>query len=1038
MAGLSLRFRLLLLVLVAMAPGVALFAYWNVEDRRQASAAGLEEALHIAELASSHEAQLLESARQLLTTLAQLPGVQSHDATCHTIFAFVMRGTEAYTDLVAAAPNGDAFCGVPSGGLSYRDRAYFQRALRTRAFTVGGYVIGRATGKPRLVLAQPALDASGDVRAVVILGIDLGWLNRLAADARLPEGSVSTVVDSNGVILARYPGPVQSTGRPAETAIVRAMLTQGKGIVTASGLDGVRRFYGFLPLKHADGPAGAVYVAVGIPKDVVLAKANRALVRGLLGLGLVCVVALGGARFAADRLVLRRMRALVDAAKRLGVGDMSARTGLTYNQGELGQLARAFDQMAVSLEAEATHLREAEAKYRALVEQSLVGVYLITGDRLAYINRAGAEMFGYRVDEIVERLDPLDLVHPEDRVLAAKNIRDRLSGVVDAVQYTFRGVRKDGRMIHCEVFGRRILHGDQPAILGTLIDITERTQAVEETRRLNRALRTLGEGSKTLVRATEEPELLGEICRVIVEVGGYRMAWVGFAEQDEAKTVRPAAHAGDDAGCLEAVKMSWADTEQGRSPAGAAIRSASPTVVRDIAADAAFGLWHTEAIARGFASVAALPLIEEGRPFGVLEICDGEVGRFDDEEVTLLTELADDLAYGVVALRARAERLRVEEELKRQREAVYQREKLAEMGSLLAGVAHELNNPLAVVTGRATLLLEAAGDGPLGRQAEKILNAANRCARIVKNFLALARQYPPERQQVSLNRIVEEAVELLAYQLRVSNVEVRLDLAGDLPPLWADPHQLHQVVVNLVTNAEHAMREVAGLRRLSISTRSEPARGRVHVAVADTGPGVPPELHQKIFEPFFTTKPAGQGTGLGLALCRGIVEGHRGVIGVESGLGHGAIFRLELPVETPSGTVSKIEPGALPAIREKTILVVDDEPEVLSMLEEMLSTDGHRVETVTSGTLALAKLKERRYDVILSDMKMPGLDGLGLYREVERLFPEFSRRFIFMTGDALSPGIVEFLERTRAPSLAKPFVSAEAQLVVQRVLRQST
>jgi signal transduction histidine kinase len=365
-----------------------------------------------------------------------------------------------------------------------------------------------------------------------------------------------------------------------------------------------------------------------------------------------------------------------------------------------------------------------------------------------------------------------------------------------------------------------------------------------------------------------------------------------------------------------------------------------------------------------------------------------------------------------------------------------QSEKLATMGALLAGVAHELNNPLSVIAGQAGLLRQTVGAGPLGTRAEKIAKAADRCARIVKNFLALARQHPPERQRVRLNLVVGEAVELLAYPLRVDNVEVKLELAEDLPILWADPHQLHQVVVNLVTNAHYAMRGNPPPRRLTLATLYHPAQGRVSLEVADTGPGIPPAVQARIFEPFFTTKPSGEGTGLGLSLCLEIVEAHGGTIRVESQPGRGAAFLMELPVEIPPVAASEAQANeALPPIREKAILVVDDEPEIAGLLAEMLSLEGHRVETAGSGVIALEKLRERAYDVILSDMRMPGLDGPGLYRELERHHPELVRRFISITGDTLSPETREFLEQTEAPSLSKPFVMDDVRRVVQQILR---
>ena len=382
-----------------------------------------------------------------------------------------------------------------------------------------------------------------------------------------------------------------------------------------------------------------------------------------------------------------------------------------------------------------------------------------------------------------------------------------------------------------------------------------------------------------------------------------------------------------------------------------------------------------------------------------------------------------------------AERKRAEAELARQRETIYQSEKLAAMGQLLAGVAHELNNPLSVVIGHAAILRNTA-EASVAERAGKIAQAAERCARIVKNFLALARQRPLEREPVSLNQIVREGVELVAYQLRVDDVAVVLDLADDVPTLWADSHQLHQVVVNLISNAHHAMRETAGPRRLTLHTRTAAGRAQVVLEVADTGPGVAAEHRPRLFEPFFTTKPAGEGTGLGLALCRGVVEEHQGRITLASGEGQGAVFRIELPVEAAELRPPE-PPHAAPAapVRGCTVLVVDDEPEIARMLADMLAGDGHRVETAADGFEALARLDRAVYDLVLCDLRMPKLDGAGFYREVARRRPELLPRIVFVTGDTLTPESTRFLARAGAPTMTKPLTPDDIHRVTQQVLR---
>ena len=374
-------------------------------------------------------------------------------------------------------------------------------------------------------------------------------------------------------------------------------------------------------------------------------------------------------------------------------------------------------------------------------------------------------------------------------------------------------------------------------------------------------------------------------------------------------------------------------------------------------------------------------------------------------------------------------------ERKRTEAALRQSEKLAAMSSLVAGLAHELNNPLSVILAHSTLLA-AGGAANAEARATKIIKAAERCARLVRNFLALARQHPPERQRVVLDQVVQETAELLAYTLRVDGVTVTLDLAGDVPALWADPHQLQQVLLNLLTNAHHAVRTIDPPRDITVSTRLA-AGPRVLVCVADNGPGIPPAARERIFEPFFTTKSVGQGTGLGLSLCQGIVESHGGTLSFESPPEGGAVFTIALPVTAPP---TMAPPVVTPAERVAAlrVLVVDDEPEVASVLVDMLSIDGHRVEVAPNGRMALDRLRDGDYDLVMSDLRMPELDGAALYRTLQDAGHPIVHRFVFVTGDVLGPESHQFLSQAEVLAVAKPFVLSEVRNVIRQVFGTET
>lgn len=381
-------------------------------------------------------------------------------------------------------------------------------------------------------------------------------------------------------------------------------------------------------------------------------------------------------------------------------------------------------------------------------------------------------------------------------------------------------------------------------------------------------------------------------------------------------------------------------------------------------------------------------------------------------------------------------------ERRRLEQQLVQAEKLSAIGQLVAGVAHELNNPLTSISGYAQLLLRDPSITEVIHQDIKhIYTQADRAGRIVHNLLIFAREHKPERTLVNLNEVLQSTLSLRAYQLRVDNIKVVTDYAADLPTTIADPYQLQQVFLNLINNAHQAIlqHETSGLLTLRTSTataRREPGDGGtsslaasnvVRVEIQDTGVGIPDHELGRIFDPFFTTKPVGQGTGLGLSICFGIVQEHSGQIWAESTTGMGTTVYVDLPAQTQEAALpaNGTDPTPImhvaPAELAYNVLVVDDEEAVGALLARLLKDMGHHATVVTTGEAALTALAHTPFDLILTDVKMPGMSGFDLYRALQQHYPDLAQRLVFVTGDTLSPATQARIAQIGTPYIAKPF-----------------
>jgi two-component system NtrC family sensor kinase len=380
-------------------------------------------------------------------------------------------------------------------------------------------------------------------------------------------------------------------------------------------------------------------------------------------------------------------------------------------------------------------------------------------------------------------------------------------------------------------------------------------------------------------------------------------------------------------------------------------------------------------------------------------------------------------------------------ELRQAQLQLLQREKLSTIGEVISGVAHELNNPLSGVLGFSQLLISRHGKEPIARELEKIHDSALRCQKIVRNLLSFSRAHKPERRHHRVNSIVGKSLDLREYQLRVHGIEVVSELDELDPATLFDPHQMQQVLLNLINNAEHAIaraRDRGG--RLTVRTAAH--SGWIRIEVEDNGEGMDEVTLGRIFDPFFTTKAEGEGTGLGLSVSYGIVKEHGGRIYARSRLGRGTTFVIELPlvVEREDAPVIEEADSAVPVATEKAdaeggrILVVDDEPAIVDLLIDCLGATGHRVDTAINGNEAVVKVDSNEYDLVITDVRMPGMNGLELYRTMMSNKPELEGRVVFMTGDLFDDETAEFLAETEAPTIPKPLDIDKIEEVVRSAL----
>jgi PAS domain S-box-containing protein len=582
-------------------------------------------------------------------------------------------------------------------------------------------------------------------------------------------------------------------------------------------------------------------------------------------------------------------------------------------------------------------LRESEARYSALVEHSLAGIYIIQDGRYRYVNPRFAEIFGYTPHEIVTHLrHGHELIVEADRPLVRANVEKRLRGEAETLHYTFRGRRKNGTVIEVEVHGAAMEYQGRPAVIGTLLDITERKRAEEALQEKEERYRSLVEGSLQGIAISR--------CGLYLFVNAALASILGYQKPEELVGRSIWEHVAPHE--LDRLRSYFEARWQGE-PAPARYEYQAQKTDGTL-------IWIERLIS---------PIIWEGE-FAYLSTC---------LDIT--------------------ERKRLEDQLR-------QAQKMEAIGTLAGGIAHDFNNLLAVILGYTELaLFKMPPASPARQDLQEVRAAGIRAKDLVQQILTFSHQQEQTSQPLDLRQVVTEALRLLRASLPTT-IEIRQHLSDATGVVMADATHMYQVLMNLCANAEQAMRETGGVLEIRLEpvevedtmATTHPALcpgPYVRLSVRDTGSGIAPDVKTRLFDPFFTTKPPGEGTGLGLAVVHGIVTTHGGAITVESTPGHGATFAVYLPqIEAAAADPASLE-TPLPTGTER-ILFVDDEEPLAHWGQLLLERLGYRVTVRTNGREALEafRVDPHRFDLVITDQTMPQMTGDILARALRDLRPD--------------------------------------------------
>src|SRR5713101_7128911 len=677
-----------------------------------------------------------------------------------------------------------------------------------------------------------------------------------------------------------------------------------------------------------------------------------------------------------------------------------------------------------------TDRRIAEEKYRLLFEQVQEGVFVATPEgKLLDCNDAFVRMLGYTSREELMGLNV------DTALYASAERRDMFRREVEQHNYVRNFEvslrRKDGTLLTAmeSSFATRNSESKIERYQGFLLDMTEKKRAEDEIRRRNRELNALNAMAVIATQSFDLDEILNLTLRQVISLLGAETGSIYLCDLDETTFRR---RAGWGQRSAERARLSEIKFTEGfgelvtRSRTEVITAEYVPHLPSQVA----------EFIrADGLASWIWVLLWGKDAPIGIMGISSRESREYTSNDESLLVAIGRQLSTTVEKVRLYEETCRAYEDLRHTQEQLLQSEKMSAIGQLIAGVAHELNNPLTAILGYAQLL-ESEG---LGERAAdfvgKLFKQAQRTHRVVQNLLSFARQRKPQKEQVDICKVLDETLAMREYDLKVNDIKVERDIESTIPAVTADPHQLEQVFLNIINNGVDAMLESGRVGTLKVRVYVQ--EGTVITEFQDSGPGI--KEPNRIFDPFYTTKSVGKGTGLGLSICYGIIKEHGGDISARNRKEGGAIVEVRLPSTGHTEATEKTLPMPPREFAiEGSILLVEDEEAVLEFERDVLAGAGAQVVTLMNGEEVQARLRHQAFDALIINGKMPGgWSAPEVYRWICENCPSLEKRLLFTFSSVAEPQIRSFLHENNLPCLVKPFEVADLISQARRLLQKT-